>query len=138
MTRSRDALKAQGKREALLLLLRQRFGRLPAAAASTIGKVGAAELDVWFKRGLTASSLAAIGMLLGTARRGGRMIEEHVALVGTARAIEAGLPGRGQPFRDRMARGVTGLGTGPWRIGARACSVQRPPPAITFASPPRL
>jgi hypothetical protein len=49
--------KVEGKREALLLLLRQRFGRLPAAATSSIGKAGAAELDAWFRRGLTASSL---------------------------------------------------------------------------------
>src|SRR5262245_13088232 len=46
-----------GKRGALLVLLRQRFGRLPAATVASIDKAGAAELDVWFKRGLTASSL---------------------------------------------------------------------------------
>jgi hypothetical protein len=49
--------KAEGKREALLLLLRQRLGRLPAATVARIEKAGAAELDVWFRRGLTASSL---------------------------------------------------------------------------------
>ena len=50
--------KAQGKREALLLLLRQRFGRVPAAAAARIEGAGAAELDVWFGRVLSASSLS--------------------------------------------------------------------------------
>jgi hypothetical protein len=49
--------KAEGKREALLLLLRQRFGRLPAAVVSSIGKAGATEVDSWFRRGITASSL---------------------------------------------------------------------------------
>jgi hypothetical protein len=49
--------KVQGKREALLLLLRQRFGRLPAAVGSSIDKAGAAELDAWFSQVLTASSL---------------------------------------------------------------------------------
>ena len=39
-----------GKREALLLLLRQRFGRLPAAAVARIDKAGAAELDDWSGR----------------------------------------------------------------------------------------
>jgi predicted transposase YdaD len=46
-----------GKRGTLLLLLRQRFGRLPAATVASIDKAGAAELDIWFKRGLTAPSL---------------------------------------------------------------------------------
>ena len=46
-----------GKRGALLVLLRQRFGRLPAAAVVRIDKAGAAELDVWFGRVLTSSSL---------------------------------------------------------------------------------
>ena len=49
--------KAQGKREALLLLLRQRFGRVPTATVARIERAAAAELDVWFVRGLTASSL---------------------------------------------------------------------------------
>jgi Domain of unknown function (DUF4351) len=49
--------KAEGKRELLLLLLRQRFGRLPAAAVARIDRAGAAELDVWSSRVLTAASL---------------------------------------------------------------------------------
>jgi hypothetical protein len=48
---------ARGKREALLLLLRQRFGRLPAAIVARIDKAGAAELDTWFMRVLTAESV---------------------------------------------------------------------------------
>ena len=49
--------KAEGKRDALVLLLRQRFGQLPAAAVARVGKARAAELDAWFGRVLTASSL---------------------------------------------------------------------------------
>ena len=49
---------ARGKREALLLLLRQRFGRVPAATVARIEKAGAAELNLWFGRVLTASSLS--------------------------------------------------------------------------------
>ena len=57
---------ARGKRDALLLLLRQRFRRLPAAAVASVGRADAAELDTWFGRVLTASSL---DELLGKARR---------------------------------------------------------------------
>jgi hypothetical protein len=46
-----------GKQGALLLQLRQRFGRLPAAAVARIDKARATELDVWFGRVLTAASL---------------------------------------------------------------------------------
>jgi len=49
--------RAEGKREALLLQLRQRFGRLPAAVVARVGKAEPAELDTWFSRVLTASSL---------------------------------------------------------------------------------
>jgi len=47
----------EGKRETLLLLLRQRFGRLSAAAVARVAKATANELDVWLGRVLTASSL---------------------------------------------------------------------------------
>ena len=49
--------KAEGKREMLLLLLRERFGRLPAATAERIGAAGIEQLDAWSSRVLTASSL---------------------------------------------------------------------------------
>jgi hypothetical protein len=48
---------ARGKREALLLQLRQRFGRLPAAAVARVDKAETTDLDAWFGRVLTASSL---------------------------------------------------------------------------------
>ena len=49
--------KIEGKREALLLLLRQRFGDLPVGAASRIKKASPTDLDTWFNRVLTASSI---------------------------------------------------------------------------------
>ena len=49
--------KAEGKREMLLLLLRQRFGRIPAAAVARIATATIEQLDAWFGQGLTASSL---------------------------------------------------------------------------------
>lgn len=48
---------AKGKREVLLLQLRQRFGRLSAAIKASIEAAGSAELDVWVSRVLTASSV---------------------------------------------------------------------------------
>ena len=49
--------KAEGKREMLLLLLRQRFGRIPAAAAERIGSAGIEQLDAWSSQVLVATSL---------------------------------------------------------------------------------
>ncbi len=50
--------KVQGKREALLLQLRQRFGRVPAASVARIENAAASELDACFGRVLSASSLS--------------------------------------------------------------------------------
>jgi hypothetical protein len=50
----------RGKRGTLLLQLRQRFGRLPAAAVARIDQAGVAELDVWCSRVLTAATLAEV------------------------------------------------------------------------------
>jgi hypothetical protein len=57
---------AKGKRETLLLQLRQRFGRLPAATTARIDNADAATLNTWFVRVLTAESLAEV---LGTKAR---------------------------------------------------------------------
>jgi general secretion pathway protein I len=43
---------------------------------------------------VVSAALSAIGALVATSARGGRSIEQHVALVETARAIVAGLPKR--------------------------------------------
>ena len=59
--------KVLGKRGSLLLLLRQRFGRLPAAAVARIDQADVAELDVWTGRVLTAESLDEV--LAARARR---------------------------------------------------------------------
>jgi hypothetical protein len=47
----------RGKREALLVVLRQRFGRVPAPARARIDGAETAELNVWLRRVLKASSL---------------------------------------------------------------------------------
>lgn len=45
---------------------------------------------------IVAASLAAIGAVIATTVRGTRSLEQHLALVQTARAVETGLPKRGQ------------------------------------------
>jgi hypothetical protein len=57
---------AKGKRETLLLQLRQRFRRLPAATTARIDQADAATLDTWAARVLTAESLDDV---LGTKAR---------------------------------------------------------------------
>jgi general secretion pathway protein I len=49
---------------------------------------------------VVAASLTALGSMIATSIRGTRSIEQHVALVETARAIETGLPSR-----DELAPG---------------------------------
>src|SRR5436853_5955835 len=49
---------------------------------------------------IVAASLAAIGSLIATSARGTHVLEQHVALVETARAIMTGLP-----KRDQLATG---------------------------------
>ena len=55
--RLRTEGRTEGKREVLLQQLRQRFGRVPAATVARVGNAGAAELDTWCSRVLTAESL---------------------------------------------------------------------------------
>lgn len=62
---------------------------------------------------VVASSLAAIGSVIATTTRGARLLEQRVALLRTARAIETGLPGR-----DQLAPGSFGgeIGDHRWRV----------------------
>ena len=66
-TEGRTEGRIEGKREALLLQLRQRFGRLPAGTVARVDKASDAQLDTWFGRVLTAASLDEV--LLARARR---------------------------------------------------------------------
>jgi hypothetical protein len=58
--RGRQAGLKTGARNALLKLLRARFGALPDAAAARIEAADAAQLDVWIDRVLTAATLDAV------------------------------------------------------------------------------
>jgi general secretion pathway protein I len=53
-------------------------------------------VEVLVALAVVAMSLTAIGSLMATTLRGTRSIAQHLALVETARAVEAGLPDRGQ------------------------------------------
>lgn len=61
---------------------------------------------------LVVSLLAAVGKLVATSSRGAHALADHVALVETARAIEA-MPAQ----RDRVLAGSSGERAGyPWRV----------------------
>jgi len=51
---------AEGQRSTLLRLLRARFGALPADVTARVRAAGAAQLDVWTERVLTAPTLSAV------------------------------------------------------------------------------
>lgn len=51
-------------------------------------------IEVLVALAVVAASLAAIGAVISTSVRGTHALEQHVALVETARAIEVGLPKR--------------------------------------------
>lgn len=70
-------------------------------------------IEVLVALAVVASSLAAIGSLVAATTRGARSIEQRVALLQTARAVETGLPGR-----DRLVPGNFGgeIAGHRWRV----------------------
>jgi general secretion pathway protein I len=77
------------------------------------GTAGFTIIEVLVALAVAAVLLAAIGSLIASSVRGARMLEQHVALVETARAIEAGLP-----KRDELAPGTLSgeLAGHRWRV----------------------
>ena len=63
---------------------------------------------------VVAISLTAIGALIGTSTRGVRSLEQHVALVETARTVVASLPSRTQLSLGEVAGEIYGSR---WRMG---------------------
>ena len=53
-------------------------------------------IEVLVALAIVAAALAAIGSLMATTARGTRSLEQHLALVQTARAVATGLPKRDQ------------------------------------------
>jgi general secretion pathway protein I len=80
-------------------------------------------IEVLVALAVVASGLAAIATLIGTSHRGARALEQHIALVETARAIVAGLPGRA----DLTLGEFTGEAGGHrWRVDVLPSSTERP------------
>ena len=70
-------------------------------------------IEVLIALAIVAVSLTAIGSLMAATVRGTRSIDQHLTLVETARAIEAGLPDRG----DLALGSLTGaVGDFLWRV----------------------
>ena len=107
------------------------------------GVAGFTLVEVLVALAIVAVSLTAIGSLMATTVRGTRSIDEHLTLVETARAIEAGLPDRADlkfgslagergGYRWRVdvfpfhARFVDAQSTSPWIPEAVAITVQSP------------
>jgi general secretion pathway protein I len=76
------------------------------------GIAGFTLIEVVIALGIVSISLAAIGSLMATTVRAMRSIDQRLALVETARAIETGLPDRGE-----LAGGLAGnLAGHRWRV----------------------
>ena len=71
-------------------------------------------IEVLVAISVVAISLTAIGALIGTSTRGVRSLEQHVALVETARTVVASLPSRTQLSLGEVAGEIYGSR---WRMG---------------------
>lgn len=83
------------------------------AQSSRAREAGFTIIEALVALAIVAASLAAIGGLIAASARGTRALEQHVALIETARAIESALPGRGQLGVADFS-GV--LASHPWRV----------------------
>ncbi len=70
-------------------------------------------IEVLVALAVVAGSLAAIGSVIAVTARGARSLEQRVALLQTARAIETGLPGRDQLAAGHFGGEVAGH---QWRV----------------------
>jgi len=77
------------------------------------GSAGFTIIEVLIALAVVAASLAAIGSLIATSVRGARALEQHVALVRTARAIITGLPRRDELAPGSLAGDLAGYR---WRV----------------------
>ena len=72
------------------------------------GEGGFTMIEAVVALALVAVILAAIGSLVATNARGALALEQHVALMETARLIASGIPRSGQPLPDDLAGEVSG------------------------------
>jgi general secretion pathway protein I len=70
-------------------------------------------IEVLVALAVVAASLAAIGSVIATSTRGVRSLEQRIALLQTARAVETGLPRRSQLAVGRLEGEIDGHR---WRI----------------------
>jgi len=84
------------------------------------GSAGFTIIEVLVALAVVAASLAAIGSLIATTVRGTRSLEQHLALVETARAIETGMPKREQLTVGNLSGEISGHR---WRIDVLPFSV---------------
>ena len=83
------------------------------AQVSRARQAGFTIIEALVALAIVAASLAAIGGLIAASARGTHAVEQHVALIETARAVESSLP-----RRDQLAAGdFSGVLAGhPWRV----------------------
>jgi general secretion pathway protein I len=82
-------------------------------------------LEVLIAIAVVATSLTAIGMLTGATTRGVRSLEQHVALIETARTVVASLP---SPTQLSSSEATGELYGSRWRIGLFPFSGSAPVP----------
>ena len=80
---------------------------------------GFALLEVLIALAVLAVTLSAIGSLFAANMQGTRRLEQHVALISIARAVEAGLPGPEHAVRGPLTGEMQGH---PWRVDYRPFS----------------
>lgn len=73
-------------------------------------------LEVLVALAVLAMSLTSIGALVAANMRGTRALDQHLALISTARAIEAGLPGASQVINSPLTGKMNGHA---WRVDYR-------------------
>jgi general secretion pathway protein I len=72
------------------------------------GESGFTVIEAVVALALVAVLLAAIGSLASTNSHGVRNLEQHVALMQTARLVATGLPRNGEPLPDDLAGEISG------------------------------
>jgi general secretion pathway protein I len=81
-------------------------------------------IEVLVALAIVTASLGAIGSVIATTMRTSRSLEQRVALLQTARAVETGLPRRGQLAREHVDGEIGGhrwhIDTSPFTTGGPA------------------
>lgn len=89
-------------------------------AARRRPRAGFTLVEVLVALAVAAAVLAAIGEVAGISARASRILERRVGLVETARAVEAGIPGRGDLAPGRTDGEIAGHR---WRMDVRPLDV---------------